>query len=1116
MSKNNVTKTLACYEQLRKELMDRDLESVMRDNTWYELMGLLADAFNTIAASASSESDIATKIDAAILAFSQNVLEPSGQKGLELDKERKVNIEKEIITEEGIVRSTAKGRIDSKYSSVVIEYKQPSTYKTKADMDSAFYQALDYLNSLYVEKKGTYLGIVTDGDLCQFLLFDDNTKPIYDVDKTKVSPQTDVHKVDAEMVDKMFRSIINLQVKALNSTNLIYDLVLTKRNGKNAIYHLTSSFYNSLNDMDSITKVSYGQWMNNFGLSHDDASKQKAIEDRRKDLAGIIGREIIETDEEYKILFALQTAISILAMLIAYRVVLLVKGESHTSFHDLLKMQIDERRIELGNIAEGAVSMELNIFNLLEIGCFSWPFSEKYWTEETNTCIKDIIEILMKYETMPDLTNHIDDLFRELYMSIMPVSVRHSLGEYYTPDWLAENVINSGLGYIPYDAEHIRVLDSTAGSGTFSQKTIEKKRKKYENLPKSEALNYILDEVVAIDANTLAVILARINYFLAIAHLIEPDNEIYIPVYIGDSSVPSAKKLSKDKKFYIDTIQLGDGKSIKVEIPVASTNNQKRFVEEMQNIAMFGDADDETLINRLNRLCENEIELKEITASWCELKARGLITPAVINSMINSFMLCNIGRFQMVVGNPPWVDWKTLPSVHRENKKEVCYERNLFSGAGRTGGNSLNICALISNVTAENWLAKDGVIAILMPQSLLFQPSYECYRKFELFDGRRLYFQEIVDWSKAGHPFYPVQQLFCTYILSETMRNYEKGIPLKKIQLNKGNKLENISNLITENNFSNYFTVLNGVVGKASKTRSAFTYAKDSKELAAFNAIMGNTDYIGREGVEYYPQELQLLTLKSYDAKKGTAKLETYQSSKSKIPVSKKTPTLETKYLRPLIKGVYISRFHVDQPEYLVAFPYDENHCKVPLNKEVLLETSPELLKYYEKNKQYLMAQTEYSDKIIGDSSAPYYALARAGKYNHADWYVIFRDNTKWVASVIGKIDTAWAGSKRPAFQNHCVSVCEKADGSFISEDEAHYICAILNSHIVENYVLSTSDKRTFKIRIPVRIDEYNPNKPIHTRLAALSREAHEKFDNNVLVEQIRSKIDVLYLQSLE
>ena len=79
------------------------------------------------------------------------------------------------------------------------------------------------------------------------------------------------------------------------------------------------------------------------------------------------------------------------------------------------------------------------------------------------------------------------------------------------------------------------------------------------------------------------------------------------------------------------------------------------------------------------------------------------------------------------------------------------------------------------------------------------------------------------------------------------------------------------------------------------------------------------------------------------------------------------------------------------------------------------------------------MAQTEYSDKIIGDNDAPYYSLARTGKYSHADWYVVFRDNTKWVAAVTGRINTPWGKCSTPAFQNHCVSICERKNGTFIT-----------------------------------------------------------------------------------
>ena len=57
--------------------------------------------------------------------------------------------------------------------------------------------------------------------------------------------------------------------------------------------------------------------------------------------------------------------------------------------------------------------------------------------------------------------------------------------------------------------------------------------------------------------------------------------------------------------------------------------------------------------------------------------------------------------------------------------------------------------------------------------------------------------------------------------------------------------------------------------------------------------------------------------------------------------------------------------------------------------------------------------------------------------------------------------------------------------------------------------------KPTFKIRIPVRIVEYDARNEIHVQLAELSKMAHEKYADLVLVEKLRYKIDKLYLQSL-
>lgn len=295
---NSVVDMVECYETLRSELKEKDLETVMRGSTWERAMGLMADKFNSISARANSESDVATQIDAEILAFSHNVLEPCGRKGFDLKKERKVQIENQKKSDsDEVQRSSAigtigkNGRIDSKYSSVVIEYKQKVTYKNNADTNKALAQAVDYLNSLFNENAGTYLGIITDGTRCQFVLFNEQIKVAYDKERSDIHPLTAVCDLNAKMVDRMIRAIINLQVKALNSENLIADLVHDKHDGKTIVNRLTIALHKSLEQMNNVTAVSYGQWMNNFGLSHDDASKQKAIEDRRKDLAELIERE---------------------------------------------------------------------------------------------------------------------------------------------------------------------------------------------------------------------------------------------------------------------------------------------------------------------------------------------------------------------------------------------------------------------------------------------------------------------------------------------------------------------------------------------------------------------------------------------------------------------------------------------------------------------------------------------------------------------------------------------------------------------------------------------------------------------------------------------------------
>jgi len=218
---------------------------------------------------------------------------------------------------------------------------------------------------------------------------------------------------------------------------------------------------------------------------------------------------------------------------------------------------------------------------------------------------------------------------------------------------------------------------------------------------------------------------------------------------------------------------------------------------------------------------------------------------------------------------------------------------------------------------------------------------------------------------------------------------------------------------------------------------------------------------------------------------------------------------METKYLYPLVKGPAIDRFIHKYENLIVSFPYEESDPHRPISIDRLEKESPYLLKYYQKCEDTIRSQTAFSDKIRGPAPGEFYGLARTGPYSFQKVYVAFRDNTKWRAVVVTSEKMPWGEKKRFVFQNHAVSICERADKSgYITFDEAHYICAILNAPTVERLIYSSSDTRSFKIRPPVFIPIYDRENPEHTELAKLSKLGH-KSPNNIL--KILARIDEIY-----
>lgn len=131
------------------------------------------------------------------------------------------------------------------------------------------------------------------------------------------------------------------------------------------------------------------------------------------------------------------------------------------------------------------------------------------------------------------------DLLGSLYQDLVPRPIRHALGEYYTPDWLVEHVLDE----VGYDGHpDTRLLDPSCGSGTFLVRAVCRVLARHDSLPPSERptrdvlRRKILANIVGFDLNPVAVFSSRANLAVALRGLLDDTGgREEIPVFLRDS-----------------------------------------------------------------------------------------------------------------------------------------------------------------------------------------------------------------------------------------------------------------------------------------------------------------------------------------------------------------------------------------------------------------------------------------------------------------------------------------------------------------------------------------------------------------------------------------------------
>lgn len=473
-----------------------------------------------------------------------------------------------IELEEAHDRLVGRGKPDSVYGRVVVEYKRPrllSARNTAADNLRAVRQVQDQLTDLCERNKqelSRFVGVVLDGDR---IIFVHHRRGDWDV-----GPARDV---DPDSVADLLLRLRALRGKALLPKNLVADFGGQEARGRFEASPIAkrnvSALYQALAASDS-PKVDalFAQWrllfsevcgyqfgspkldLEGLAASYDVALKQPARTCRAgaKGAAGSAkaasrpapgGSSPAQsrTPRAEMLFFCIHSYYATVITLLAAEIVTFYTSPILPSYLGKLEAASGPGLgKELRDLHEtGGIFGQALVQNFLEGDFFGWYLEE--WNDDIAEAMQAIIRALRQYDAStfqvePDQTR---DLLKKLYQYLLPKKLRHDLGEYYTPDWLAELVLNE----VGYDGDLTkRILDPACGSGTFLALEIRRARQWGQEKPWGErqTLDGILKGIVGFDLNPLAVITARTNYLIALGDLLRHRRgQIEIPVYLCDA-----------------------------------------------------------------------------------------------------------------------------------------------------------------------------------------------------------------------------------------------------------------------------------------------------------------------------------------------------------------------------------------------------------------------------------------------------------------------------------------------------------------------------------------------------------------------------------------------------
>ncbi|MBI5403449.1 MAG: N-6 DNA methylase [Ignavibacteriae bacterium] len=424
--------------------------------------------------------------------------------------------------------------------------------------------------------------------------------------------------------------------------------------------------------------------------------------------------------------FLVHTYLSIFSKILAYTV---------------LTKKIYSGDNELKKIIRGDIFNSLNVKNFIDDDFYHWAGND-----ENFEILKPIFHKITQKLNEYDFSEIEEDILKGLYQELIDLETRHSLGEYYTPDWLCQKIVDS----ITFK-RNSTFLDPACGSGSFLLAISNKLKKEFPDITAED----IAKQVIGIDIHPLSVQISKTTLLLGISdRILKSKKPVFLGVFLANSLLMPEKdiglfgnkfRLLIDKTHYEIETSIFNEKG-NYDNSISLCNDLAEYSLNGEKISLKGFENQLSKSGLLKNYGSDEVASFYRIYEGLKLakeEKRDAIWKFILQNIYKPFLLSK--QFDFVIGNPPWI---TYSDVTNSAYQEMLYnlaEKYKQIPESKKNMPHLEIAAIFLSHSSSYFLKENGKIVFVLPRSFLSADQHDNSRS-----GKALGFKIKEVWDLVG------------------------------------------------------------------------------------------------------------------------------------------------------------------------------------------------------------------------------------------------------------------------------------------------------------------------------------------------------------------------------